>query len=96
MLKFSRPTQNCVAGSGQVPATFRFNRCGQNIYGVPNPVGITLGTITRIATHPANDKLALCLILLCKNRKDFNDPGSGANWNDIMVSDGHFKHYRIS
>jgi len=71
----------CGLVAGQVPATFSFNRCGQTFTAVLILSGYFRNDHTYC--YPSSQWLnCLCLILLCKNRKDLM-PRIWANWNDI-------------
>jgi hypothetical protein len=84
-VEVSRANANIVwAGSGAAASNlFVSTNAGNTFAAVPNPAGFTLGTITRIATHPTNEKIAYALFSFAKTAKILMTQDLGQTWNDI-------------
>jgi photosystem II stability/assembly factor-like uncharacterized protein len=85
-VEVSRANPNIVwAGSGQYGSVSLFvsTNAGQTFSSVPNPVGFTLGNITRIATHPFEANTAYVLYSFAKTAKIFKTTDLGQTWTDI-------------
>jgi hypothetical protein len=82
----SRANANVVwAGGGMNSGTNLFvsTDAGATFNAVPNPTGVTLGNITRIATHPTNEKIAYALFSFAKTAKILMTKDLGQTWTDI-------------
>jgi hypothetical protein len=85
-VEVSRANPNIVwAGSGQFGSTTLFvsTNAGQTFTSVPNPIGYTLGNITRIATHPLEPNTAYALYSFSKTAKIMKTTNLGQTWTDI-------------
>lgn len=85
-VEVSRANPNMVwAGAGQYSGKTLFvsTNAGQNFNAVPNPVGFTLGNITRIATHPWEPNTAYALYSFAKTAKIMKTTDLGQTWTDI-------------
>ncbi len=86
-VEVSRANANIVwAGSGVGSGgnnLFVSTNAGQTFTAVPNPSGFVLGNITRIATHPTNEKVAYALFSFAKTAKILMTQDLGQTWNDI-------------
>ena len=73
------------AGSGQDSGgnLFVSTDAGITFNGVPNPPGLTLGNISRIATHPWEPNTAYALYSFAKTAKILKTTDLGQTWNDI-------------
>ncbi len=84
-IEVSRANANIVwAGSGAgATKLFVSTNAAKTFAAVPNPVGFTLGTITGIATHPTNEKVAYALFSFAKTAKILMTQDLGQTWTDI-------------
>jgi hypothetical protein len=82
----SRANPNIVwAGPGQFTNgnLFVSTDAGASFTKVPNPVGLTLGNITGIATHPLEPNTAYALYSFAQTAKIIKTTDLGQTWNDI-------------
>jgi len=85
-VEVSRANANIVwagSGVGSGGNLFVSTNAGQTFTAVPNPAGLTLGNITRIATHPTNEKIAYALFSFAKTAKILMTQNLGQTWTDI-------------
>ncbi len=85
-VEVSRANANVLwAGSGWLSGgnLFVSTNAGQAFTAVPNPSGFTLGNISRIATHPTNEKIAYALFSYAKTAKILMTQDRGQTWTDI-------------
>ncbi|MBI1766739.1 MAG: T9SS type A sorting domain-containing protein, partial [Bacteroidetes bacterium] len=85
-VEVSKANPNIVwAGSGQYSGKTLFvsTNAGQTFNAVLNPVGFTLGNITRIATHPWETNTAYALYSFAKTAKIMKTTDLGQTWTDI-------------
>jgi len=85
-VEVSRANANVVwAGSGMGAGINLFvsTDAGNSFTAVPNPAGYALGTITGIATHPTNAKMAYALFSFSKKSKILMTQDLGQTWADI-------------
>ncbi len=85
-VEVSRANASIVwAGPGQYGAANLFvsTNSGVTFDPVPSPAGITLGYITRIATHPWEPNTAFALYSFANTAKILKTTDLGQTWNDI-------------
>lgn len=85
-VEVSRANANIVwAGSGMYSASNLFvsTNAGKTFTAVPNPIGVKLGNITRIATHPTEEKTAYAIFSFAQTAKILMTKDLGQTWTDI-------------
>jgi hypothetical protein len=85
-VEVSRANANIVwAGSGMYSGSNLFvsTNAGKTFTAVPNPTGVKLGNITRIATHPTEEKTAYALFSFAQTAKILMTKDLGQTWTDI-------------
>src|SRR5258706_2614840 len=86
-VEVSRANANIIWAGGGMGSSdtklFVSTDAGKTFNPVPNPTGFTLGAITKIATHPTNEKVAYALFSFAKTAKIFMTQNLGQTWTDI-------------
>ncbi len=85
-VEVSRANANIVwAGNGAYSGgnLFISTDAGKTFTSVPNPAGYVLGNVSRIATHPTNEKIAYVLFSFANTAKILMTQDLGQTWTDI-------------
>lgn len=85
-VEVSRANANIVwagSGVGSGGRLFVSTNAGKTFSATVNPTGVTLGNITRIATHPTDEKIAYALFSFAKTSKIWMTQDLGQTWTDI-------------
>jgi photosystem II stability/assembly factor-like uncharacterized protein len=85
-VEVSRANANIVwAGAGMYSGSNLFVSAdaGKSFTAVPNPSGVVLGNITRIATHPTDQNTAYALFSFAQTAKILVTKDLGATWTDL-------------